>query len=108
MDGVHDLGGMHGFGPVPYEKDEPVFHESWEARLYALRRVLTVPMFATVDEHRYALEQLPPARYLGLSYYERWLAVFQQALVDNEVLESAEMQARFEAYEANPDEPVPQ
>ncbi len=108
MDGVHDLGGMHGFGPIPYEKDEPLFHEPWEARLYALRRALTIPMFATVDEHRYALEQLPPARYLGLSYYERWLAVFQDALIANEVLDPDEMRDRFGAYEGNPDAPVPQ
>ena len=33
MDGVHDLGGMHGFGAVPIEVDEPLFHEPWEGRV---------------------------------------------------------------------------
>ena len=36
MDGVHDLGGVNGFGRVEVEHDEPVFHESWEPIGYAL------------------------------------------------------------------------
>jgi nitrile hydratase len=32
VDGVHDLGGMHGFGAIPIETDEPLFHEPWQAR----------------------------------------------------------------------------
>ena len=38
MNGVHDMGGQQGMGPVQYEKDEPVFHASWEGRVYALSR----------------------------------------------------------------------
>ncbi len=30
MNGIHDLGGMHGLGPVLAEANEPVFHEPWE------------------------------------------------------------------------------
>jgi len=36
MNGVHDMGGMHGMGPIQYESNEPVFHEPWEARVFAL------------------------------------------------------------------------
>ena len=38
MNGIHDMGGMHGFGPIEVEKDEPVFHHPWEGRVYAIRR----------------------------------------------------------------------
>ena len=34
MNGVHDLGGMHGMGPIPIEKNEPAFHEPWERRIF--------------------------------------------------------------------------
>src|SRR5687767_1912563 len=30
MNGVHDMGGMHGFGPVVREENEPLFHGEWE------------------------------------------------------------------------------
>ena len=45
MNGVHDMGGMHGFGPVVEEKDEPPFHETWEGRAYALNRAMGVTGF---------------------------------------------------------------
>ena len=38
MNGVHDMGGMHGMGPIEHEKNEPVFHAPWEGRVYALTR----------------------------------------------------------------------
>ena len=36
MNGIHDMGGMHGMGPIKYDKNEPVFHERWEGRAWAL------------------------------------------------------------------------
>ena len=73
MNGVHDMGGQHGMGPVEYEKDEPVFHSAWEGRVYALTRATRAWGKWTLDASRYALEILPPADYLRMSYYERWL-----------------------------------
>ena len=40
MNGVHDMGGEQGMGPIQYEKDEPVFHAPWEGRVYAISRTL--------------------------------------------------------------------
>jgi nitrile hydratase len=71
MNGIHDMGGMHGFGPVEPEPNEPVFHETWEGRLFALRGQLA--RFGNIDHRRSLIEQIPPARYLKASYYERWL-----------------------------------
>lgn len=107
MNGVHDLGGMHGFGPVPYEKDEPVFHAIWEGRLYGLRRALAVPLFRSTDDFRYALERLEPARYLASSYYERWLAVVERALVEKGLVTAGEIEARTAHYQQDPEAPVP-
>jgi len=72
MNGIHDMGGQHGMGPVEYEKDEPVFHAEWEARVYALTRAMRAWRKWNADTDRYSLERIPPADYLRMSYYERW------------------------------------
>lgn len=75
MNGVHDMGGMHGMGAIRHESNEPVFHEVWEGRVYALSRVLrTRGGVWNLDASRHRQEVLPPAEYFRMSYYERWLA----------------------------------
>jgi nitrile hydratase len=81
MNGVHDMGGQHGMGPVPYEKDEPVFHELWEGRVFALDRSTRALGKWNLDSWRHDIELLPPADYLRMSYYERWLAALEGRLV---------------------------
>ena len=73
MNGVHDMGGMHGFGPVKHEPNEPVFHAPWEGRVLALRRAVGAWRRWNIDAGRHTIETLPPADYLRLSYYEKWL-----------------------------------
>jgi nitrile hydratase subunit beta len=73
MNGVHDMGGMHGMGPIEHEKDEPVFHARWEARVYAINRALFWRKW-TLDAWRHCIEVLPPGEYMRMSYYEKWLA----------------------------------
>ena len=74
MNGVHDMGGMQGFGPVQPEANEPVFHARWEARVLAIRRALGAWRRWNIDAGRYSIETWPPADYLRMSYYEKWLA----------------------------------
>ncbi|MSP77339.1 MAG: nitrile hydratase subunit beta [Rhodospirillaceae bacterium] len=74
MNGVHDMGGMHGFGPVQPEANEPVFHAPWEGRVLAIRRAVSAWRRWNIDAGRYTIETLPPADYLRMSYYEKWLA----------------------------------
>jgi nitrile hydratase subunit beta len=75
VNGVHDMGGMQGMGPIRHEANEPTFHERWEGRVYALARVLrTRSGLWSLDANRHGIEVLPPAEYLRMSYYERWLA----------------------------------
>jgi nitrile hydratase len=72
VNGIHDMGGMHGFGPVVAEAREPVFHEPWERRMFGLRRAMTSPPGFTIDQFRHLRELMPPVAYLSWSYYEHW------------------------------------
>ncbi len=94
MNGVHDMGGMDGFGPIVREANEPVFHAEWERRAYALVSLAMRAAQANVDEFRHAIERMPPARYLASSYYERWLAAVETLLVEYRVVTREELLAK--------------
>ena len=87
MNGVHDLGGMHGFGPVEPERNEPVFHHDWERRTFALALSVMGARLANVDEFRRTIERMPPAHYLDSSYYEHWLYAIESLLKEKGVLD---------------------
>src|SRR5262245_23992607 len=72
MNGVHDMGGMHGFGPVQEEPNEPVFHAEREGRAFAMSRVMGMQGLWNIDMSRAAQETLPAHIYLASSYYDRW------------------------------------
>jgi nitrile hydratase len=69
MNGIHDMGGMHGMGPIQYEKNEPVYHAEWEGRIDAINVALRGKV---VGGLRQAIEQIPAPDYLRMTYYERW------------------------------------
>jgi nitrile hydratase len=95
MDGIHDLGGMSGFGSVEIERNEPTFHEPWEARAFALNALGVVVLQAyNVDEYRHAVERMEPAHYLAASYYERVLTGVASLLVEKHVLTHEELETR--------------
>lgn len=73
MNGLHDMGGMHGLGPIQHEKSEPTFHEAWEGRVYAISRAMGQSRVWNIDASRHHIELLRPADYLRMSYYEKWL-----------------------------------
>ena len=106
MDGVHDLGGMHGFGRVEREANEPVFHARWEAAVLAMQRWVRGRGIVTLDEFRHAIERMAPADYLGSSYYARWLDALDRVLVEKGVVTAEEMDRRIEFFRARPDAPA--
>lgn len=71
MNGVHDMGGMHGMGPIEPEAEGIVFHHDWEGRVHALN--LASPTRGNIDAGRHRLELIPGPDYLRMSYYEKWL-----------------------------------
>lgn len=74
MNGAHDMGGVHGFGPVRPEPNEPTFHADWERRAFALTLAMGATGEWNLDASRCARENRPPADYLAKSYYELWTA----------------------------------
>jgi len=92
MNGAHDLGGMHGFGQVEIEKNEPVFHFPWEKRVFALTLASGFHGKWNLDMSRYAREQMPPAEYLATTYYEHWLFGLQKLLVEQQLVTAIELQ----------------
>ncbi len=93
MNGVHDMGGMDGFGKVEPEPNEPVFHERWEGRVRAMSSALSALRVWTIDMSRYGIELLPPSVYLTSSYYERWFLRTVRLLTERGLIETDEIAA---------------
>jgi nitrile hydratase subunit beta len=91
MDGIHDMGGMDGFGKVRSEPDEPVFHEGWEGRVLAMNRAIGASGAWNIDMGRYGIELLAPHVYLTSSYYKRWFLRLEQMLVQHGLVEADEI-----------------
>ena len=93
MDGIHDMGGMHGFGKVEPEPNEPVFHAPWEGRTLALNRALGYAGIWTIDQTRYGIERLPPDVYLSSSYYRKWEIRLENLMVELGLIGADELKA---------------
>src|ERR1700737_2377929 len=106
MDGVHDLGGMQGFGPVEREENEPVFHAAWEVVVLAMQRAGGSRGFFNIDEFRHGIERMAPDHYLRATYYEKWLDGVTRVLLEKGVLDAGELAARQAFFAARPDAPA--
>jgi nitrile hydratase len=93
MNGVHDMGGMHGMGSIQYERNEPVFHEPWEALLFALNRAVRAWGKWTTDASRDAVELIPAPEYLRMSYYEQRLHALIELMVKSGLVTRAEVES---------------
>jgi nitrile hydratase subunit beta len=91
VNGVHDLGGMHGFGPIPREENEPVFHADWERRMYGIARMLMNARLFNLDEMRHSIERIPPPIYLGAKYYEKWAIGATGLLLEKGIVKPSEL-----------------
>jgi nitrile hydratase subunit beta len=102
LNGVHDIGGMDGFGPVHRETGEPVFHEAWEGRVFGMSMLGGGLPRTPIDARRHRGERLDPVKYLSSSYYERWLAGMESALIETGTVRSDEIEARVRQFAAEP------
>jgi len=93
MNGVHDMGGMHGMGTVQQEKNEPVFHARWEARIFALNRAAGSWGKWNLDASRHQRELIPPVEYFRISYYEKFLVGLIELLVNSGLVTRAEVES---------------
>jgi len=101
MNGVHDMGGMHGLGPLAPEQNEPVWHAPWEARVFALTSAIGAWRKWNTDEGRQQIERMPGANYLRASYYEKWLIRTEELAVQTGLLTRTEA----ETSRIDPDAP---
>ena len=85
---MNDVGGMHGFGPIDTGDNATTFHHEWEARVFAINRLLLKAGIYNLDEFRDAIERMEPADYLDASYYERWLAGVERLLVEKGITDN--------------------
>ncbi|MEO3417161.1 nitrile hydratase subunit beta [Roseovarius sp. CAU 1744] len=92
MDGIHDMGGMHGFGNIPCDQDGTFDHD-WQKRAFALTEALAWSVPFCADEHRHAIERIAPEEYLRRDYFEKWaiaaaMLVQEAGLVDQQELDT--------------------
>jgi hypothetical protein len=85
MSGPHDIGGNLEFGAIDVRDDGEPFHHEWEARVFAINRILLAKQIYTLDEFRYAIERMDPEHYRSATYYERWLAAIETLLAQKGV-----------------------
>ena len=96
MNGLHDMGGMDGFGPIPIEEDEPVFHAEWEKRVFALFFGEAMQGYFNLYEFRHHTNSIDPVRFLNTSYYEQWFDTMETLLLKKGVVTQDELDARIE------------
>lgn len=102
MDGIHDLGGMDGFGPIDHTPEEPTFHEDWEGVVHAMNLLMLA--HGRYTGFRHAIERMEPGWYLTSRYYEHWLAAIEKLLVEGDILQAdilADRAAEFAAEDAS-------
>ena len=102
MDGAHDMGGVAWSGQVAPEPNEPVFHAPWERRAFALTLAMAMPGGWNIDMSRFAREDRPPADYLGMSYYQIWLAGLERLMLERGLVASDEIDAAKPLHPAKP------
>jgi hypothetical protein len=92
----HDMGG----GPAgPVERHEHG-QEAWEKRVDAILRLLLAKRVLTLDELRRAIEELGPATYDELGYFERWTAAIANLLVEKGLVGVLELGEAIAAAQA--------
>jgi nitrile hydratase beta subunit len=102
MDGAHDMGGVPWIDPVHPELNEPPFHAEWERRAFALTLAMAMPGGWNIDMSRFAREDRPPQDYLGMSYYQIWLAGLERLMLARNLVSSDEIEAGKPLHPAKP------
>jgi nitrile hydratase len=102
MDGAHDMGGVAWSDPVQPEPNEPPFHAEWERRAFALTLAMAMPGGWNIDMSRFAREDRPPRDYLGMSYYQIWLAGLERLMLERNLVSSDEIEAGKPRHPAKP------
>jgi len=101
MDGIHDMGGMQGFGPVRPVEEDYKFSADWQRRVFGLTQALAGVTPFNVDEFRREIERIPPADYLNTHYFEKWLIALEWFLQDRGLVSADELAASAKLFDAD-------
>ena len=107
MNGIHDIGGMDGMGPVNPTKWEPNYHAEWEKVAYAFFPFSARAGMFGLDEFRCHLEKLHPLHYLTAFYYEHWVEATEQIGEKKGYWTQEELNKRTTYYLHYPKAPLP-
>jgi nitrile hydratase beta subunit len=105
MDGVHDLGGREGFGPIVDKHDERPFHADWEMRAFGIKEVSAVSSSWTIDWFRHCRELVVPVDYLTRPYFDQRLTTRAAQLIAEGYLTFDEIKRGASAFARKPDLP---
>lgn len=83
MDGVHDMGGLQGFGPVKADEPERAFKADWEARMWGINKAITKDPGWNLDWWRHVRELIDPLDYLTRPYFDQWAQLYAALMVDS-------------------------
>ncbi|MGH1360131.1 MAG: nitrile hydratase subunit beta [Burkholderiaceae bacterium] len=102
MNGPHDVGGLHGFGPVIPDADSDHFHAEWERRLFALTLAMGATGTWNLDQSRAAREKIGALRYRQSSYFQIWHAGLEALLIEHGLVSQAELESGERSAEPVP------
>jgi nitrile hydratase subunit beta len=105
MDGVHDLGGREGFGPIVDKADDKPFHADWEMRAFGVKQSAAGATDWTIDWFRYCRELTGPVEYLTRPYFDQWLTTLAAQLVDEGYLTLDEIKRGASTFAPKPTRP---
>lgn len=101
MDGVHDMGGMQGFGRVEPDDDTVGYHANWEGLVHSAFVATLGSGVHNMDEFRHSIERMRPNHYLNAAYYDRWLVGISTLAVENGLISPMELRDRTVAISSN-------
>lgn len=93
MDGMHDLGGTQGFGPVIKSPDAKSFHQAWEIKINAISGALVGKGVYNMDEYRHGIERMEPLHYVNASYFERVFTAAATLCVEKSLITAEQLEA---------------
>lgn len=94
---AHDVGGLD-FGPIDRTEHDLAL---WEKRVDAMLVLLTGPKKGAfkVDGMRRVIEDYGQQQYDATTYYQKWIRAIRNLLVEQEMLNRAEIEAKIAAVE---------
>jgi nitrile hydratase beta subunit len=100
VDGIHDMGGMHGFGPVDRHNDY-TFRADWQRRAFGVVEALAGVVPFNSDTFRRALERISADESLRHSYFERWVMATETLLLEAGLVNENELKTGKKEFDAD-------